>query len=238
MTDHGRAAFGRYALATVAGFLTVAVLVEIGATDSLDQATVTAATDVTRAYPWLREALVVVEELTRPVWLYAVATLVCIVAAWGLGMRRRAAAAWVTMMAVWATAAVLKLVVGRDRPSVVDPVWEHDGLSLPSGHATNSAAMTTAVLILLAPILAVGLRRGLAAAMVLFVAVVAVHRVLLGVHYPSDVIAGMVLGAGLVLALSRLWPEADHDTVDTGLGSSVVTAPPARRAGDEEGSTW
>ncbi|MGA8047330.1 MAG: phosphatase PAP2 family protein [Dermatophilaceae bacterium] len=224
MTDHGGAAFGRYALATLVGFVTVAVLVATGATERFDQTAVTAATDVTRAYPWLRDALVVVEEVTRPVWLYALATVICLVAGFALGIGRRAAAAWVTMMAVWGTAALLKLLVGRERPSVVDAVWEHDGLSFPSGHATNSAAMTTAVLVMLAPVLAVGVRRGLAVAAVLFVGIVALHRVFLGVHYPSDVIAGVVLGAGLVLALSRLWPAAGHETADPGAGSSVVTA--------------
>ena len=248
MTDHGRAALGRYALATVVGFLTIAVLVATGATERVDQTAVTAATDVTRAYPWLRDALVVVEEVTRPVWLYAVATAVCIVAGWRLGMWRRAAAAWLTMMAVWGAAALLKLVVGRERPSVVDAVWEHDGLSFPSGHATNSAAMTTAVLILLVPVLAVGLRRGLAIAAVLFVAVVALHRVFLGVHYPSDVIAGVVFGGGLVLAVSRLWPtggeDPDHDPTDptdpTTRSSVMVDTGGdngSRRGSEDEGAT-
>lgn len=207
MTDHGRAALGRYA-ATVVGFLTIAVLVAIGATERVDQAAVTGATDVTRAYPWLRDALVVVEEVTRPVWLYAVATAICIVAGWRLGMWRRAAAAWLTMMGVWAAAALLKLVFGRERPSVVDAVWEHDGLSFPSGHATNSTAMALAVLLMLAPLLSDRARRALGVVAVAFVAVVVLHRVFLGVHYPSDVLAGVVLGGGLVLAGSRLWPPA------------------------------
>ncbi|KAB7743999.1 phosphatase PAP2 family protein [Nostocoides sp. F2B08] len=250
MTDHGGAASGRYALATVVGFVTLAMLVATGATERFDQAAVTAATDVTRAYPWLRDALIVVEEVTRPIWLYAVATAICIVAAWRLGMRRRAAAAWLTMMVVWGTAALLKLVVGRERPSVVDAVWEHDGLSFPSGHATNSAAMATAVLILLAPVLAVGLRRGLVVAAVLFVAVVALHRVFLGVHYPSDVVAGVVFGCGLVFALSRLWPaggdsaaedSAAEDRAYPGAGSSVRVEPTRDdrpgSVGENEGAT-
>ena len=222
MTDHGQAAAGRYALATLVGFLTIAVLVGTGATERFDQTVVDAATDVTRAYPWLRDALIVVEEVTRPVWLYAVATLVCIVAGWRAGIARRAAAAWVTMMAVWGTAALLKLVVGRERPTVADAVWEHGGLSFPSGHATNSTAMTVALLVMLAPVLSRPVHRGLTVAAVLFVGVVVLHRVFLGVHYPSDVVAGMVLGGGLVLAGSRLWP-AGGDPADPRDGSSVVT---------------
>lgn len=245
MTDHGGAASRRYALATLVGFVTIAVLVATDATERFDRAAVTAATDVTRAYPWLRDALVVVEEVTRPVWLYAVATVICIVAGWRLGMWRRAAAAWLTMMAVWGTAALLKLLVGRERPTVVDAVWEHDGLSFPSGHATNSAAMTAAVLLMLAPVVVGGVRRALAVAAVLFVAVVALHRVFLGVHYPSDVIAGVVLGGGLVFALSRLWPtgtdSAARDRTDPGPRSSVMVEPTrrtrSRGVGEDEGVT-
>jgi membrane-associated phospholipid phosphatase len=212
VTDHGRTAFWRYALATLVGFLTIAALVVAGAAQRLDQAAVDAATDVTRAYPWLREALVVVEEVTRPVWLYAVATAVCIVAGLLAGIWRRAAAAWLTMMAVWGTAALLKLVVGRERPTVVDAVWDHGGLSFPSGHATNSTAMTLAVLLMLAPLLGDRVRRALGVGAVVFVAVVVLHRVFLGVHYPSDVLAGVVLGGGLVLAGSRLWPPGTAPT--------------------------
>ena len=88
MTDHGGAAVGRYALATVVGFVTIAVLVGSGATERFDQAAVTAATDVTRAYPWLRDALIVVEEVTRPVWLYALAVRL-------LGFAFHQAARWI-----------------------------------------------------------------------------------------------------------------------------------------------
>jgi membrane-associated phospholipid phosphatase len=207
VTDRGPAAVGRYALATAVAFLTVTVLVATGATERADEWAVTAATDVTRAYPWLREALVVVEEVTRPIWLYAVATVICLVVAWRAGMWRRAAAAWATMMAVWALAALLKLVVGRQRPSLVDAVWEHGGLSFPSGHATNVTAMTLGLLLLLRPLLSDPVRRVLAAAACVLVAVVVLDRVFLGVHYPSDVVAGMVLGGGLVLAGSRVWPQ-------------------------------
>ena len=36
---------------------------------------------------------------------------------------------------------------------------------------------------------------------------VALDRVFLGVHYPSDVLAGVVFGGGFVAAASRLWPR-------------------------------
>ncbi|MCA1780596.1 MAG: phosphatase PAP2 family protein [Dermatophilaceae bacterium] len=209
MTDDKRAALWRYALATAVGVATLAVLVFTGATERFDQAAVTAATDVTRAYPGLREALVVLEELTRPVWLYAVATVVCVVAGWWARMPRRALAAWLTMMAIWGSAALLKLVVGRERPAVEDAVWDHGGLSFPSGHATNTTAMTLTLALLLWPVVGVLVRRLLVVGATLLVAVVVLDRVFLGVHYPSDVIAGVIFGGGLTLAGSRLWPSSE-----------------------------
>lgn len=206
MTVDRWAAFRRDALITVVLVATLAALVVSGATERLDRAAVTAATDVTRASPGLREALILLEELTRPVWLYAVATAVCIVAAgWGR-MPGRALAAWVTMMTIWGSAALLKLAVGRERPALTDPVWDHGGLSFPSGHATNSTAMTLGLSLLLWPLAAPPSRWLLAAGAGLLVAVVGLDRVLLGVHYPSDVVAGVVFGGGLMLAGSRVWP--------------------------------
>ena len=206
MTERGRDSL-RYALATVVLVSTLAMLVVTGATTGLDTAVVTAATDLTRAHPWLRETLIVVEEVTRPVWLYAVATAVCAVAAVRGGLARRALAAWLTMMAVWGSAALLKLVVGRERPDVADAVWDHGGLSFPSGHATNATAMSLAVAVLLWPVVGATARRGLVLGAAALVTAAVLDRVLLGVHYPSDVLAGMLYGGGLVLAGSRLWPR-------------------------------
>lgn len=215
VTSRGRDSL-RYALATVVLVATLAALVLTGATERLDEAAVTAATDVTRAYPGLRAALIVLEEVTRPVWLYAVATVVCAVtAAWGR-VPRRALAAWLTMMAIWGSAALLKLLVGRVRPTVTDAVWDHGGLSFPSGHATNTTAMTLGVTLLLWPLVGVAVRRLLVVTSLVLVTVVVLDRVFLGVHYPSDVVAGMVLGGGLMLAGSRLWPSTDTVTDDGG----------------------
>ena len=196
----------RWAFATAVLVAALAALVLTGATARLDEALVVAATDVTRAYPQLRVSLIVVEELTRPVWLYAVATVGCLVTGWRARVPRRALAAWLTMMAIWGAAALLKVVVGRERPVVADAVWDHDGLSFPSGHATNSTAMALGLTLLLWPLVGPHTRRLLAVGAALFVTLVVLDRVFLGVHYPSDVVAGMLFGGGLTYAASRIWP--------------------------------
>jgi undecaprenyl-diphosphatase len=99
---------------------------------------------------------------------------------------------------------IVKVIVGRTRPPVPLHLVAESDASFPSGHATNSAAffMTvafiTAVFVLRRPLarVAVVVGAGLVASSV------AVSRLVLGVHWPSDVIAGMALGLTCALVVT------------------------------------
>jgi membrane-associated phospholipid phosphatase len=105
------------------------------------------------------------------------------------------------MMVAWFIGLVAKYAFQRARPVVEDPVSRAPGYSFPSGHALNSAAWATTVVILLWPLLKPLWARVTAVVLaVLVVLVTALDRVLLGVHYPSDVTVGVLTGVGLVLA--------------------------------------
>lgn len=121
---------------------------------------------------------------------------------------RRAQWASVAVGAVGAHAAsiVLKRMVRRprpDHPSVRVGVRTPSRLSFPSSHAASTAA--AAVLI--------GRLTGLPLP-VLLIPPMLLSRLLLGVHYPTDVLAGAVLGVGsaaaLLLAQNR-WGLAGGD---------------------------
>jgi undecaprenyl-diphosphatase len=96
-----------------------------------------------------------------------------------------------------------KLLVGRPRPPVRHlEVVAHS--SFPSGHATLSAAFYLALVIAFASLSRSRARAaaGLAVAVVL-VAGISASRVYLGVHYPSDVAAGVLLATAWTAAVAR-----------------------------------
>jgi membrane-associated phospholipid phosphatase len=104
--------------------------------------------------------------------------------------------------AAHAAAVLVKRVVRRkrpDHPAVAVNVGTPSQLSFPSAHATS----TTAASILMGRITGLPLPAVLVPPM-------ALSRILLGVHYPSDVACGVALGA-VVAAIARrareVWPN-------------------------------
>jgi len=100
----------------------------------------------------------------------------------------------------------LKDVVRRARPVLAHPFATAHGYAFPSGHALGSAALWASIAL-------VAHRRGLlgrgpAIALAIVVpVVVAATRVLLGVHFPSDVLAGLALGWGCAAVAWRFTPN-------------------------------
>lgn len=94
-------------------------------------------------------------------------------------------------------AAQAKFFFHRTRPELVDHLVPVTGLSFPSGHATNSAIVYLTLAGLIAQV-----ERGHAVrtfTMVvagLLVGAIGFSRVYLGVHWPSDVLAGWCAGTG------------------------------------------
>ncbi len=164
---------------------------------AVDEAVIRAATDVTRADPALRRALVLWQDVLRPGWVNATVALVCLWAWRRHGMRTRATWAFVTVLVAWGLQALAKLVVQRARPVVEDAVAHAPGYSFPSGHAANTASAGTVLVILLWPLLRTRGRAALCAGVGLVVVLTALDRVYLGVHYPSDVVAGVLFGTGV-----------------------------------------
>ena len=89
----------------------------------------------------------------------------------------------------------LKVLVERERPNVGRLV-EASGFSFPSGHSAAAAATWSAVALVLGRDRSPTTRAVLAAAAALIAGAVATSRALLGVHWLTDIIAGLIVGWG------------------------------------------
>ncbi len=116
--------------------------------------------------------------------------------------RRRFEAVLVGASVVTATLVVwgMKAIVGRARPALWEAQW-YWGSSFPSGHTLSTAAFATAAALCVARIWPRAGTLAMALA-VLWTGLVAVSRLVLGVHWPSDVLAAMCLGAFIPLLIS------------------------------------
>jgi undecaprenyl-diphosphatase len=148
-------------------------------------------------------AIVTAQALTMvgDLWL-RLATLAIAIGAFVAAARRREAVVLVagTLAAVVATAAI-KEMFGRPRPSIVPHLADFANPSFPSGHASNTMAMLLLIAMLARRQWAVTGAVGVALA-------VGWSRVALGVHWPTDVIGGWLLGAGIALiAAGTRWHQ-------------------------------
>lgn len=146
-----------------------------------------------------------------------------VLAAVGCGAAAFACRSWRPILlgilgaAILAAVAVVKVVVGRDRPPAAAAMVAEDGYSFPSGHASASTVVValTAWMLTRWVVRSWGGQVSVWAAAVALVGAIGVSRVYLGVHYPSDVLAGVVLGTAWLLALigAGTWWERTHPAV-------------------------
>lgn len=132
-------------------------------------------------------------------------------------------------VAAYALSQALKLLVDEERPCravagalAVAPCPAPGDWSFPSNHATLAAALAVGVTLVRPRLAALALPVAVAAALL---------RVLVGVHYPHDVLAGAALGAGAVLTARILLLPA------TGRAASalLVRSPARGRRRDRAG---
>jgi undecaprenyl-diphosphatase len=109
------------------------------------------------------------------------------------------------MLAAWILTWLLKTTIGRERPALwaTESYW---GSSFPSGHTLNTTCFATALVVCVSRIWPEWTK---AAALVgaLWALLVGISRMVLGVHFPTDVIAAGCIGLIIPFAvrLSLRW---------------------------------
>jgi membrane-associated phospholipid phosphatase len=140
---------------------------------------------------WIADVARVVTHLGDPL-VVTVLTLVVAALLWRRADHWSALLVVAARLAAIVVATGLKTLVHRSRPLLAHPVAHAHGYSFPSGHALGSAALWGSVAWVAS---GRGVPRGPAVALAVAVPVlVAATRVLLGVHYLTDVVAGLLLG--------------------------------------------
>jgi len=133
---------------------------------------------------------------------WEVVLAVVVVALFWRGLPRLALFVVITAVGSSLLNAVVKTAVHRPRPALINPVAHEFGLSFPSGHAQAAMVGYTILLFVFLPILHGWWRRTAVTFAVFMVLMIGFSRVALGVHYLSDVVAGVVLGAAWVAAMA------------------------------------
>lgn len=124
------------------------------------------------------------------------------------GRRRLALFLVVTVVGGGLVDTAVKLAVHRPRPQLDHPLAHALGKSFPSGHAMSSIITYGVLLLVFFPVLSRIWRLVVFVVVVFLVAAIGASRLLLGVHFVSDVVGGWILGLAwlaLVTAAFSIW---------------------------------
>lgn len=192
-----------FAIAIVLVFIPFGVLLEQvvdeGRLTTYDRAVVEDLHELVGREPGLVGPLQFVSFLGKPIWFYFLVGAVCVYL-WARKRIRLIIYLVTTGLVGGLIDTAVKVAVSRPRPDLEDPVATAFGQSFPSGHAFTSTAIYGALLLVFLPALSRRWRPFAIGGCVTLVALIAFSRLALGVHFLSDVLGGVVLGAAWLIA--------------------------------------
>jgi undecaprenyl-diphosphatase len=220
-------------------FLVLAALVTRGVTQDLDvkilrEVRKLAENQARPGHVWAEESVIAITSVG------ATTTLVCAscVTLGFLVLTRKWHTALVLVLVLSGAGALnqrLKPYYGRSRPDAVKHVQYVETPSFPSGHALLSTSVYgTLGAIGISLLRERRLKIYLFVVTTLLVVLIGLSRIYLGVHYPSDVLAGWILGAAWSLAcwlLARHFARADRRFGETSVPDSADAPMQARPSG-------
>ena len=160
--------------------------------------------DMVRARPNVVTGLQLVSWLGKPPALWVV-TAASIAYTWRHGAHRLTFFLLATTLGGAVLSTAVKVLVDRPRPEVDHPIATAFGKSFPSGHALSSTVVYGAVLLTFLPVLAGRRRHAAVAISSVLVLAIGASRLMLGVHFLSDVAGGFVLGVAWLCAATAIF---------------------------------
>ncbi len=140
----------------------------------------------------------------------------------------------VTGLGALALDPTIKALVGRLRPMVPAPITTAPGYSFPSGHTLDATVFYGVMLLVFLPIIPRRLRKLAAGLVIALVVAIGFSRVAIGVHYPSDVIGGWLLGVAWLGVTAHAF---GHWRAETGQPPRRLSEGLAPEAGPQLGPT-
>lgn len=189
---------GLFALALFC-VLVIALLQRSGWFDPLNIRAMTAAGAGRASAPWVTPAMSAASIMGDTPGRLLIMVAAALALLW---RRQRYAARWLVLVTVGGTFlnTGLKQVFAEPRPDLLPHLDIVHSYSFPSGHSAGTMILLGALAML------VRSRPGYLTAGI-FIALIGISRVWLGVHWPSDVMAGWIEGLGW-LCLCRYWLPA------------------------------
>jgi len=174
--------------------------------------------------PWATEAARFLAWLGAPAVMIGIATVTAIT---GLFWNRVRSAAWTLPIAIAGAGLLiqlLKVIVARARPDLFAPLVAESGYSFPSGHSLI-AVVVYGLLAYFAVHLVrnTAFRIGISVCAAVLVLLIGLSRIYVGVHYPTDVLAGWTAGVPWLIACIWL-----HDLIER---RDAKAGEPMRRSG-------
>jgi undecaprenyl-diphosphatase len=158
---------------------------------------------------WLTQAFIDITALGGLTlrWLFGAAAIGFLI-----DIRRRIEAGWLAASIIGSSLLnmLLKAFLDRPRPEIVPHLAASSGSSFPSGHAMVAAAVYLTIGIMLAETQKrFAVRVYVMVFFAILVFLIGASRVYLGVHWPSDVLAGWTVGAAwaLMMFVAKRWFE-------------------------------
>lgn len=137
-----------------------------------------------------------------------------------------------TPAAAAAISTATKILVGAHRPPAALQLVTETDPSFPSGHVTATVALLATLTVVIGGHAGWAVRVALIASTTLAAVAVGLTRLYLGVHWATDVLGGLLLGAAAALIAHVVYRRILRSGVDDGpdRASSVAAAPPGASA--------